>query len=175
MVLSRASVLGVALMLSAAPVSAADPAPQPLPHLATGTPAPDFTVERLVGGSLQLSSLRGRVVVIDFWATWCPPCRAELPWLLKLARSNEARGLFFIAMNQDEGAQRALAASFASELSGIDRFIALGGPVVGAPFHVDGLPTLYVIDRQGRVFASAEGRLTEAAVAGVIEQALAQP
>lgn len=149
-------------------------APGPLPHLTPGTVAPDFTVERLVGGTLQLSALRGRVVLIDFWATWCPPCRAELPWLLKLAQLNESRGLFFLAMNQDEGPQRLLAGNFANELDGIARFITLGGPAVGAPFHVDGLPTLYVIDRQGRVFASAEGRLTEASVAALLERALAR-
>jgi thiol-disulfide isomerase/thioredoxin len=144
----------------------------PGPHLAHGTPAPDFDVERLVGGRLRLSALRGRVVLLDFWATWCPPCRAELPWLMKLARRYEARGLAFVAMNQDEDGQRLLAARFASELSGIERFITLGGPAVGAPFRVDGLPTLYLIDRQGKVFASAEGRLTEEAVTAVIEQAL---
>ena len=161
----------LALPLLALLLAGAAPPP---PHLVAGTQAPDFTVERLVGGTLQLSSLRGRVVVIDFWATWCPPCRAELPWLLRLAQRNESKGVVFVAMNQDDGPQRALATQFATELSGIDRFITFGGPQVGAPFHVDGLPTLYVIDRQGRVFASAEGRLTEAAVAGVIERALAQ-
>ena len=152
----------------AASVSSAAPAP----HLAKGEPAPDFKVERLVGGELTLSSLRGRVVIIDFWATWCPPCRAELPWLLKLAHRYEPRGAVFVAMNQDDGPQRALATQFASELPGIDRFITLGGASFVGPYRVDGLPTMYVIDAQGRVFASAEGRLTEDAVVAVLEQAL---
>jgi thiol-disulfide isomerase/thioredoxin len=154
-------------------VSGANAEP-PAPHLSRGAPAPDFTVDRLMGGKLQLSSLRGRVVVLDFWATWCPPCRAELPWLLQLAQREQSRGVFFVAMNQDETDQRALAAQFAGELPGIERFITFGGPAVGGPFHVDGLPTLYVIDRQGRVFASAEGRLTEASVTAIVEQALQQ-
>ena len=64
----------------------------------------------LMGGKLQLSSLRGRVVVLDFWATWCPPCRAELPWLLRLAQRGQSRGVYFVAMNQDEVDQRSLAA-----------------------------------------------------------------
>ncbi len=144
----------------------------PPPHLARGEAAPEFKVERLVGGELTLSSLRGRVVVLDFWATWCPPCRAELPWLMKLARRYESRGVFFVAMNQDDGPQRALAAQFAAELPGIDRFITLGGSALAGPYRVDGLPTLYVLDRQGRVFASAEGRLTEESVVSVLEQAL---
>jgi len=159
--------LVLALTLIACAATAAPP-----PHLPRGEPAPDFKVERLVGGELTLASLRGRVVIIDFWATWCPPCRAELPWLLKLARRYESRGVVFVAMNQDDGPQRALATEFASELPGIDRFITLGGPSLAGPYRVDGLPTMYVIDAQGRVFASAEGRLTEEAVVGVLEQAL---
>lgn len=146
----------------------------PAPHLGRGVMAPDFTVDRFVGGTLQLSSLKGRVVVLDFWATWCPPCKAELPWLLKLAQKEQSRGLYFLAMNQDEAEQRTLVAEFAAELPGIERFITLGSTSVAAPFHVDGLPTLYIIDRQGRVFASAEGRLTEASVKAMVEQALQQ-
>jgi thiol-disulfide isomerase/thioredoxin len=144
----------------------------PVPHLARGEPAPDFRVERLQGGQLQLSALRGKVVVLDFWATWCPPCRAELPWLLRLAHRYEDRGLFLVAMNQDEGPQRLLAAQFAQELPGIERYITFGGPAVGVPYRVDGLPTMYVLDRQGRVFASAEGRLTEAEVDAAVQRAL---
>ncbi len=162
----------VAAVLLAAAIGAGAAPTTPPPHLARGELAPEFKVERLVGGELTLSSLRGRVVVIDFWATWCPPCRAELPWLMDLARRYESRGVFFVAMNQDDGPQRALATAFAAELPGIDRFITLGGPKLAGPYRVDGLPTLYVVDRQGHVFASAEGRLTEAAVAGAIEEAL---
>lgn len=161
----------VLVMVSLAMNSKAAP---PAPHLGRGTMAPDFAVERFVGGSLQRSSLKGRVVVLDFWATWCPPCRAELPWLLKLAQREQDRGLAFVAMNQDETDQRALVAEFAAELPGIERFITFGNPSLGSAFHVDGLPTLYIIDRQGRVFASAEGRLTEASVKAVVEQALQQ-
>jgi cytochrome c biogenesis protein CcmG, thiol:disulfide interchange protein DsbE len=163
---ARALVVGLAL---AAIGAAGEPA---VPHLARGQPAPDFRVERLLGGELRLSALRGKVVVLDFWATWCPPCRAELPWLMRLARRYEARGLFLVAMNQDEGDQRLLAARFAQELPGIERYITLGGPAVGVPYRVDGLPTMYVLDREGRVLASAEGRLTEAQVVAVVEQAL---
>jgi thiol-disulfide isomerase/thioredoxin len=157
---------GLALV---ATVAVGEPA---VPHLARGEAAPDFRVERLLGGQLQLSALRGKVVVLDFWATWCPPCRAELPWLLRMARRYEDRGLFLVAMNQDEGPQRTLAARFAQELPGIERHITLGGLAVGIPYRVDGLPTMYVLDRQGKVFASAEGRLTEAEVDAVVQLAL---
>jgi thiol-disulfide isomerase/thioredoxin len=163
---SLATVLVVALSSSAG-------TPTPLRHLAPGTRAPDVTVERLSGGTLSLSSLKGKVVIIDFWASWCPPCRAELPWLVKLAQRNEARGVFFVAMNQDEAPQRSLASSVTGDVPGLDRFVTLGGPAVGALFHVDGLPTLYLLDRQGRVFASAEGRLTEAALSDALDRALA--
>jgi hypothetical protein len=92
---------------------------------------------------------------------------------VKLAQRNEARGVFFVAMNQDEAPQRSLASSVTGDVPGLDRFVTLGGPAVGALFHVDGLPTLYLLDRQGRVFASAEGRLTEAALSDALDRALA--
>ncbi len=150
--------------------SAAGAAPPPL--LARGERAPDAAVERLEGGRLQLSALKGKVVVLDFWATWCPPCREELPWLLRLARRLEPRGVFFVALNRDDEAQRELASAFAGQLPGLGRHVALATPEVADRFHVDGLPTLYILDREGRVFAAAEGRLTEEAVAAALEQAL---
>jgi thiol-disulfide isomerase/thioredoxin len=170
--MSRPPVVAVvlALVLLASPGSASAP---PLSHLAAGTAAPAFTVERLSGGTLSLEALKGKVVIIDFWASWCPPCRAELPWLVRLSQRYESRGVFFVAMNQDEGAQRALASSVTADVPGLDRFVTLGGPAIGNLFHVDGLPTLYLLDRQGRVFASAEGRLTEASFIEALERALA--
>jgi len=157
-------------VLAVAPATAGAPF-----HLAEGAPAPALDAERLVGGTVSLPQLKGRWVLLDFWATWCPPCRDELPWLKKLAAKYEPRGLVFLALNQDEDRQRALAAEFAQAVPGLERHVVLGTPEMKARWHVDGLPTLYVIDPQGRVYASAEGRLSEADVDALLARALKRP
>lgn len=143
------------------------------PLLPVGTTAPDFTVERASGGKLSLSSLRGRVVLVDFWATWCPPCRAELPWLVKLAKKYEAQGLWLVAVNEDAPAeQRALVTEFAPSVPGILSWAVYGSPALKDAWRVDGMPSLYLLDREGKIVAAHEGVLTEAAVTRAVEQAL---
>ena len=143
------------------------------PLLQPGSQAPNFAVERLEGGTIDLSALRGRVVLLDFWATWCPPCRAELPWLVPLVKRYESRGLAFVALSQDNpGEQRAEVSRFAAELPGFSRYAALGTPRVGRDFGAESLPTLYLIDRSGRVLASKVGAAQESEVALAIEHAL---
>ncbi|MDP1827810.1 MAG: TlpA disulfide reductase family protein [Archangium sp.] len=164
-------VLSVALALSVAlPASAGGPA-----LLAPGSVAPDFTLERAGGGKLTLSNLRGRVVLVDFWATWCPPCRAELPWLVKLAKKYEAQGVWLVAVNQDRAEeQRALYAGFAPEVPGLSTWAVFGTDTVMQTWQVDGMPTLYLVDRSGKIVAGHEGRLTEEQVTRALEQALRQ-
>ncbi len=161
----------LALQLAVAPLPAS-PAPGPS-LLPSGTPAPELGLERAVGGKVHLSSLEGRVVLVDFWATWCPPCRAELPWLVKLARRYEDRGLVLIAVNQDEpSAQRALVAEFAPTVPGLLPRVAFGTAPATAAWRVDGMPTLYLVDAQGRIVAGHEGLTTEADVERAVVQAL---
>jgi thiol-disulfide isomerase/thioredoxin len=144
------------------------------PVLSPGTLAPNFSVERLEGGTINLSALKGRVVLLDFWATWCPPCRAELPWLVPLVKRYESRGLAFVALSQDNPAeQRALVTRFAAELPGFSRYAALGTHAVGRDYGAESLPMLYLIDRSGRVYASKVGAAEQDEVAQAIEHALA--
>jgi thiol-disulfide isomerase/thioredoxin len=146
------------------------------PLLAAGAQAPDFEVERLGGGSVRLSSLQGRVVLLDFWATWCPPCRAEMPWLVRLGASYESRGLTLVALSQDNPPdQRALVARYAEEVPGLARFAALGTHDVGRVYGAESLPTLYLLDRKGRVVDIAVGSRPEAAVRAAVDRALAAP
>ncbi|HZH04648.1 MAG TPA: TlpA disulfide reductase family protein, partial [Myxococcaceae bacterium] len=70
--------------------------------LERGSAAPPFSAARHGGGALSSDVLRGRVVMLDFWATWCPPCVEEMPSLLKLAREYEGRGLTLVAANRDD-------------------------------------------------------------------------
>ncbi len=147
------------------------------PLLEPGAMAPDFEVERLEGGTVRLSALRGKVVLLDFWATWCPPCRAEMPWLVRLGTAYEGRGLALVALSQDNPPdQRALVADYArTVVPGLGRFAALGNHDVGRVYGAESLPTLYLLDRTGRILDVAVGSRPEAAVRAAVERALAVP
>jgi thiol-disulfide isomerase/thioredoxin len=160
----------LALALSTAPLPADADAPR---LLASGAVAPELGLERAQGGKLTLASLKGRVVLVDFWATWCPPCRAELPFLVKLAQRFQDRGLVLVAVNQDDApAQKALVAEFAPSVPGLLPRVVYGTPATTTAWHIDGLPTLYLVDPKGRVFAASEGFTSEEDVERAVTQAL---
>jgi thiol-disulfide isomerase/thioredoxin len=157
-----------------APQAPPTPASQPT-DLVEGSPVPDFTLPRLGGGTVTLSSLRGKVVVIDFWATWCPPCRAEMPWLVEMAKRLQPKGVAFIAISEDDPpGQVPLVTDFARQVPGLERFAALGDPQIEARYGVDSLPTLFIVDRQGQLVASAVGAAEEARVVAFVEQLAGQ-
>lgn len=141
--------------------------------LETGTTAPDATLERLDGTTFALSSLEGRVVLIDFWAAHCPPCRQEMPWLVKLADSYEARGVTFVALNTEEGRDKGgTAAKFIDTIPGLAKYAAFGPGEVAFVYRVVALPTLFVLDREGRVRAVRVGAVSEGQVRALLDEAL---
>ncbi len=142
-----------------------------------GEVAPPFELERYQGGQVKLSELRGRVVMLDFWATWCPPCVAEMPSLLKLAKEYEAKGLTFIAASRDEPHEaRAVVQQFiARRAPELGPFVAFAPDPVAERYRVATLPTLYFIDREGRILSSHRGAASESRLRQWIEAALRQP
>jgi thiol-disulfide isomerase/thioredoxin len=135
--------------------------------------APDFTVERLEGGTISLSSLRGKVVVLDFWATWCPPCRNQMPYLVKQVKAQEAKGVQLLAVSNDDlDEQREVVSSFVGAMPELAPYVVFGTPELGQTYLVRALPTLYVIDREGKIVASETGQASEAQIARWIEEAL---
>jgi thiol-disulfide isomerase/thioredoxin len=161
----------------APPVAAPRPAAPARSVLPTqGALVPAFELERLLGGTVTLASLRGKVVVIDFWATWCPPCRAEMPWLVAMAQRLEASGVAFVAISEDDPpGQVPNVTRFAQQVPGLERFAVLGDPAIEAQYGVTSLPTLFVVDRQGRLVAKLVGAGDERAVVGLVEQVAARP
>ena len=138
--------------------------------------APDFTLKTLDGGEMTLSKLKGKVVLLDFWATWCAPCRAEIPWLVELSTKYRANGLEVLGVSMDEGrANRAKVAPFVRERS-VSYTILFGDDNVAAAY--DGVPLLpqtFFIGRDGKILGSVAGLKTKNDLELGILRALATP
>ncbi len=119
------------------------------PPIGRGSPAPDFELPALSGGSLRLSELRGRVVLLNFWATWCKPCEDEMPAMERLHRQLQGQGLALLAVSVDdapepvEAFRRRLGLSFPILLD--------PGQEVSRRFQTFRFPETLLIDREGSV------------------------
>jgi len=154
MVLSTLLILG----LPAAGASAADL--PPLSHSLTvqaARPAPALKLKGLDGAPHDLAQLRGRVVLVNFWATWCPPCRREMPSMERLSQALKGEAFSVLAVDVGEDADTIEA--FASQLDTVPTFPILldTRSRVMQAWKVAGLPTTFLVDKQGRIVASAIG------------------
>ncbi|MFO0596509.1 MAG: TlpA disulfide reductase family protein [Myxococcaceae bacterium] len=144
--------------------------------LPEGSPAPLFKLDTLYGPPVELSALKGKVVVVNFWATWCPPCREEMPYLIKVVQEHEADGVALVAVSNDDlDGQREAVSAFIAGLPQLKSYAALGRPEVGMVYKVEALPSVFVIDKQGRVFASHQGQASESQLRRWIKKALEVP
>jgi peroxiredoxin len=114
-----------------------------------GMEAPDFTLSDPSGKPVRLRDLRGQVVVVDFWATWCGPCRALMPQIQKMNEGLAARGLTILGL--DVGEDAATVAKFAKTQSYTFRLLLDAEPEVTSRYFVQAYPTTFVIDRAGRI------------------------
>jgi cytochrome c-type biogenesis protein len=131
--------------------------------------APDVHFTKLDGSSLRLKELRGRVVLLNFWATWCIPCRSEIPSLSAMQKDLESRGLSVIGVSYDDTAD--LVQQFQKDIPQSYQ-IVLGGREVGSQLPASPLPTTYIIDRQGRIRDKMIGERTRAAFEASIKPLL---
>ncbi len=137
--------------------------------------APDFTAPSLTDDtSIRLSSLRGKVVVINFWASWCPPCRAEFPMWSRLHHTYRKQDFVLLSLNLAEDA--ATARRFLERER--PPFQVYSGAGATAKYDASRLPTTYFIDRAGRIRRRVSGfhpQRTEAEFVTLIDGLLAEP
>ncbi len=124
-----------------------------------GKPAPDFALLSLEGKTYRLSDFRGQPVVLNFWATWCPPCKAEMPLLDQRAQELKGRAVF-LAVNFEETKEQveSFAASF--DFQGLLILLDPKG-IVGRKYFINALPTTFFIDSNGVIRGVRLGVLTE--------------
>jgi peroxiredoxin len=117
--------------------------------LAPASAAPDFTLKNAAGGNLRLSEQRGRVVLVNFWATWCGPCKVEMPHLNRLYEKYKSAGFVLLGVNVDDDPRAAVALA---ERMGITFPVLLdAGKLVSKLYLLDSMPFTVLIDRDGRV------------------------
>lgn len=132
---------------------------------------PDFTMPDLGNQAWSLSSRRGRVVLVNFWATWCPPCRQEIPGFIRLAKNEPELEMAGVAM--DEGGD-AVVRQFVTS-AGIPYPILL--PPASSPFadSIQNLPTTFLLDKEGRIAKEYFGAVSETTVRRDVDSLLAEP
>ena len=116
---------------------------------AVGTAAPDFTLKALEGPNMRLQEQRGKVVLVNFWATWCGPCRKEMPHLNRIAEKYRASGLVLLGVNVDDDARNA--AETAAKLGVKFPVLLDTDKKVSRLYDLNSMPSTLVIDRNGRV------------------------
>lgn len=158
--------LGLVLFLLLRPGSSSARAVVP------GTPAPDFTLQALDGSTVRLSDLRGRPVLLNFWASWCPPCREEMPYLQEVQNAYADAGLVVVAINLDESV--ATIQSFLGR-NNLRLPVLLDRDLrVTQRYGIIPLPTSFFIDRQGVVRSKVEGGMDRNRVHAEVRQLLGQ-
>ena len=165
-------------LLAAVPAVAQGMMEAPPPPLPAGTPAPAFTTTTLAGKRLSLRSLRGKVVLLDYWATWCGPCRMATPTMQALHKKFHGQGFTVVGMSVD-------APDTVSQVKPFVKAFGITYPVTASPavngraqyaYRANSIPSQYLIDKRGIVrwsqagFAPGEG----AQLAGMIRKLLAE-
>jgi cytochrome c biogenesis protein CcmG/thiol:disulfide interchange protein DsbE len=143
-------------------------------HHPTEIDAPAVALPTLDGGSLHLAELKGQVVLVNFWASWCPPCRAEMPGFQAVYDARRGDGFTVVGVSMDQGSPLHVSTFLRDHQ--ITYLVALATPDAIAAFgNVTDLPSSFLLDRRGRIRYTVRGIFAPATLRTVVDQLLAEP
>jgi len=145
-----------------------------------GEPAPEVTLKDLDGNDAKLNQYKGKVVLVNFWATWCDPCYIEIPWLIEMQQKYEAKGFTVLGISMDEEGQSAVAPFLAKERFNVNGQklpmnypIVIGNDEVADKFGgLLGYPTSFLISRDGKIVKKVQGLISYEELTKAIESQL---
>src|SRR5487761_1466066 len=159
---------------TAAATASADensPAAQGLPDFRE-KPAPSFTLKSVDGKTVSLSDYKGKAVLLNFWATWCGPCKLEMPWLIQMQKKYASQGFTVLGISEDDGSTKDVRDFM--EKMGVDYPVLMYDDQLNKAYGgIDYLPTSYYIGRDGKVIVESGGLISESEMEANIQKILA--
>jgi peroxiredoxin len=173
--LRLAAIAGVAVMLG---IVACSPSKPPTRAVVKDTSrrkhAPDFALKDANGKLVHLTDYQGKVVLLDFWATWCGPCKVEIPWFMEFQRKYKDRGFEVVGVSMDDDGWKTITPYV--EQKKINYRVVLGDDKTGDQYGgLEALPTTFVIDRNGRIASIHVGLTDKKDFSDAIEKLLEDP
>lgn len=135
-------------------------------------PAPAIALEDSTGKIAALANYKGKIVLLDFWATWCHGCKEEIPWFSEFARKYDKQGLVVLGVSLDDDGWKVVKPFLAT--ANISYRIVLGDTPTAKRYGIEAMPDTYLIDRKGRIAASYTGLVDKDDVEANIKTMLAQ-
>jgi thiol-disulfide isomerase/thioredoxin len=149
-----------------------------------GKAAPAFALQDLSGNKVALSNYRGKALLINFWATWCGPCRIETPWLVELRDKYAAQGFEILGVDSEADDARPGSDTFNKDKAEVSKFVAqekmpypvlLDGDSISQAYGgLDDLPSSFFVDRSGKIIAATVGLTSESDIEDNIKKALGE-
>ena len=125
------------------------------------TPAPAWTLKDVNGADVKLDQFKGKVVVLDFWATWCGPCRSEIPGYIKLQKKYAGDGLVIVGVATNDGGPDVVKSFMKKE--GMNYQVVIGDDDIDAAYGgIEAIPTTFIIDRTGKIVDRKVGAMSTA-------------
>jgi peroxiredoxin len=154
-----ARTLGTSLLLISGLVVGCSSAPKAQQHL-DRKPAANFTLADASGAKVVLANYKGKVVLLNFWATWCGPCKVEIPWFVEFNKTYKDRGLAVVGVSLDDDGWKSVKPYLAEKK--IDYTVVVGNDAVSKSYgDVDSLPTTFIIDQDGRIAFTHTGLVSK--------------
>ena len=153
-------------------LAASAPASAELSKAAARKPANDFSLPGRDGKPVKLSSLKGKVVLLDFWATWCTGCKVEIPWFIEFDKAYRAKGLAAVGVSMDDEGWKTIEPYLKAHP--ISYTVVAGNFDAAGPYGITALPVTVLIDRAGRVAARHVGVVDRKQFEAELQQLLAE-